>query len=332
MDDQLRKLLFSVEDEEGHCLKDVLVRFYLGNKVRAEAVTTCEQPLEFSTDPKVEIVDVEIFFGEIREWLKVPMDSGHYTHKVKLPQKSPRRSPFQTPQVIAAVIALIGVLVVGYWQFVYKAYIPPHTAQLRVVVRELSNQFPIPNAQVEIADGAHHLQELSDQNGYTGSFPVAVSGAGTIAVMASAGGFERTTINLDRPSNDETATLILKKTTDVTTRTSGTVNRKSPLIGTWQVVANDPNSLIKNGTFTFSTSMPDGSVDVTAQFAVDAFVVHLDGRCTIKGQIAQMTFDAGADSANSWSGTGDFRLDSPTRITGRIQSKRGDDVPFALVK
>lgn len=337
MDVQLRKLLFSVEDEEGKCVKGVLVRFYVGDKIRAEALTTCERPLEFSIDPKVEIVDVEVFFGKIREWLKVPMDSGHYTHKLKIAQKRHGGSPFKSPQVIAAILALTGVLVVGYWQFIYKggskeAYIPPHTVQLRVVVRELSGQSPIPNAQVEIADGAHHLQELSDAKGYTGSFPLAVSGTGTIAVMATAAGFERTTINLDRPSNDETATVVLKKTSDITPVNRGPVNRRFPLSGTWQIEANDPSAIIRNGTFTFSSSLPDGSIDIKAQFAVDAYVVHLDGRCTIKGQIAQMTFDASADPANSWSGAGDFRLDSPTRITGRLQSKRGDDVPFVLVK
>src|SRR5260221_9538080 len=175
MNNILRKLMFSVVDEEKNCVKDVLVRFYVGNKVRAEARTTCERPLEFSIDAKVEVVDIEIFFGKIHEWLKVPMDSGLYTHKVALRQGKGSGSLIRNPQVIAAVIALVGVLVVGYWQFIKSKNPPPfqptpsQTVQLRVVVRELGDQLPVANAQVELEDGAHHPQQLTGANGYTGN-------------------------------------------------------------------------------------------------------------------------------------------------------------------
>lgn len=357
MEVQVRKLLFSVEDQEGQCVKGVLVRFYVGNKVRTEATTTCERPLEFSIDAKVEIVDVEIFFGEIREWLKVPMDSGLYTHKINVQHSKDTQSPIGNPQVIAAVITLVGVLVVGYWQFIYKRGKtpppppPPQSVQLRIGVRDLNDQHPIANAQVEIEDGAHRPSELTDKDGYTNAFILETGGSSTVTVIVTAPGFELTKSNLDRPTKDEIATIVVKRLADVATRDLPVAPTKDhpaaaprknhpdsgnfTLAGTWEIQApDDPaNAAIKDGSFTFSPRQADDSVSVTAHFVIDTIKVALDGTCGVQGRIVHMKFRANTDPAvDTWNGEGDFRFESQSTLTGRLRSKRGDDIPFVLVK
>jgi hypothetical protein len=72
---------------------------------------------------------------------------------------------------------------------------------------------------------------------------------------------------------------------------------------------------------------------VTAHFAVDTIKVVLDGTCGLQGRIVHITFKANTDpGVDSWNGDGDFRFESQTSLTGRLRSKRGDYIPFVLVK
>jgi hypothetical protein len=142
-------------------------------------------------------------------------------------------------------------------------------------------------------------------------------------------------------SDSHRFSILQVQTEDVTNNHSempaaktGTTSRsKFSLAGTWEVepLADPGNALIGKGTFTF-VPQPDGSVLVSAHFSVDTTTVFLQGTCVVKGKIVSMSFKAIVDETNSWSGAGILGVETQTKMTGRLQNKRGEDVPLVLVK
>jgi hypothetical protein len=326
---QLRTLRFSVDDENAQCIDGVLVRFVVDNKVKAEATTTCEKPLEFSIDTKVDTVDIEMFFGKVHEWVKVPMDSGSYTHTLNV-----RINAMKNPTVIAASITALVALIVGYWQFIYKPHnVPPRpqTVQLRIAVNNLSDHHPVAYAQVEIEDGSRNYSQTTDNVGLTGIVSLDKTGPSTVTITVNAPSFEMTTRNLDRPIDNETANVALKGLSEYAQNGHHSSNSNFKLAGTWDIEPpSDPNNaLIKNGSFSF-VPQSNGSVSVTANFAAEGVTVQLYGTCGVTGRVVHMSFNATSSQSGTWSGTGDLLFQPPGTMTGRIQSKRGDDVPLVL--
>jgi hypothetical protein len=89
------------------------------------------------------------------------------------------------------------------------------------------------------------------------------------------------------------------------------------------------NSRIGKGTFDFSPQH-DRSIIVIANVRADDMDVRLTGTATLQGDRLSVTFTATNTGGGSWSGQGDFTFVSSKRLSGRIQSKRGDDIPLTL--
>lgn len=71
---------------------------------------------------------------------------------------------------------------------------------------------------------------------------------------------------------------------------------------------------------------------VSARFVADGTHVTLSGTCGVQDRQVRMHFHATTEQGGSWDGSADLTMESPARMTGRIQSKRGDDVGIVLKK
>lgn len=352
MNEPTRVLLFSVVDRAGSPVSGALVRFYVNNRVRTEGMSGPD-PLRFEISTKVNIVDVEIFYAPVHQWVKVPMNSGKYDFAIDVPparstapQPAPPPSvppnppptdvgkPWLSPGVWAAVIAAISAIIGAYWQFVYK---PKHElktvdkrATVRIVVKDAKTHTGLQYAHVQISDGASLQDDTTDVLGSTKATAIPVSGGSTIQVTADAQGHDRASRNIDRPTSDQTYTIELPPTE--VTRPTATA-RPIRLNGTWDIeAAADPNNArVSNGTFTF-TPQGNGSVLVSAHFVADGTHVTLSGACGVQDRQVRMSFHATTEQGGSWDGSANLTMESATRITGRIQSKRGDDVGIVLKK
>jgi hypothetical protein len=103
--------------------------------------------------------------------------------------------------------------------------------------------------------------------------------------------------------------------------------------GTWQVIITGDinNARVLAGTFQFS-AQDDGEILVNANFRLDDMGVSLSGRCSTVASQVFLQFSARNDAGGTWSGRGDFHLESAAAMNGRILAKNGDDVPIALRK
>jgi hypothetical protein len=331
----MQELFFSVVDQEGRRINGALIRFYVHDKLVMEG-TQRENPLRFATNAPIQNVDVEVFFGRTHEWVKVAMTDHNYELRINTTQNGQDGKKPGWIAIVTTLITALSAIIVGYWQFVYK---PAHSrdygqakqVQLRIKVTDAGSAALLPNTHVVIEDGSRQQEDTTDGNGSTRQFSFPQQGPPNLRITVDAGQYESTVRNLDRPTADQTYTIALKRRTGTTTgpRTTG-----SPQVnGTWTIEAPaDPaNARISNGTFTF-VPQPDKSAVVTAHFVADQMNVQLTGKAGTTGHQVHIEFKAINSVGGSWEGTGDFIFDSPTRMTGRIQSKRGDDIGFVLSK
>jgi hypothetical protein len=325
----MAELLFSVVDREGKPLTGALVRFWVGDKIRTEGAQQ-ENPFSFKIDPAPQNVDVEIFFGKTHKWVKVPMSAGTYNFELE-DKKSNRVT------IIGALIAAVATITVGYWQFVYKPnhadnIAPAKQAQLRIVVRDESSSLGIRDAHVRIEDGSRQPDDTTDGNGSTRQFAFLITGAPTLRITVDARQYESTNRNLDRPTTDQTYTIALKKIPQQPSESASGSTQPSPK-GTWDIEASaDPSGArISRGTFTF-VPQGDGSILVSGHFLADKMEVTLNGTAGQEGRQIHTVFKATTSEGGSWNGSADFTFVSAKKMTGRVQSKRGDDIGVELLK
>jgi hypothetical protein len=60
--------------------------------------------------------------------------------------------------------------------------------------------------------------------------------------------------------------------------------------------------------------------------------VTLSGTATAVGPQVFLKFDAKNDAGGSWSGRGNFSMETSTQMSGHIQPKSGKDVPLTMKK
>src|SRR5664280_752896 len=97
MPDETRTLFFSVVDQHGRRLEGASVRFFVKDKLRAEARLQKDSPIKFEVSNKVEFVDVEVFYAEAHAWTKVSMGDGNVEFSLQAPQSVTSPNPVPAP-------------------------------------------------------------------------------------------------------------------------------------------------------------------------------------------------------------------------------------------
>lgn len=156
MPDPTRALLFSVVDQNGRRLEGASVRFFVKDKLRADARLQKDSPIKFEISNSVEFVDVEVWYGAAHAWTKVPMGDGYveFTLNVSQPEvpvapapnppspiatppgngangQVPPTPPWKTAAVWAASITALAAVIVALVQYGPKSCSgsskePPH--------------------------------------------------------------------------------------------------------------------------------------------------------------------------------------------------------------
>jgi hypothetical protein len=359
MPDQTRALLFSVSDQNGRRLEGASLRFYVKDKLRAEGRLQKDSPFKFEISNKVDFVDVEVWYAEAHAWTKVSMGDGYvefplHVNHPPMPagpalDPGPAGTPagngasgpgaqtpvWKTGAVWAAAITALAAVIVGYWQYGPKApsaKTSTTATKFRVQVLDYSLA-PIGNASVSLADGASHMDGFTDGSGLTPVFSLPQSNQANLTLAVRAGNYAPRLYNLDRPTEDETYTAELEA---IRGDQSGKIAEQSfaiPMAGTWtaQRVGGSNNERITSGTFSFVVE-GKGRALLTGHLHVDKMEVTLSGSCEWHGREVHMAYRATTAQGGSWPGSADLTAESARKLTGRFQSKRGDDVPLVLTK
>ena len=250
-------------------------------------------------------------------------------------------SVWQNPTVIAALIAAITAIIVGYWQFGRpKPPAPDPNAgshNFRVRVMNYTNQTPIKNARVNIIDGVHVFDGSTGDDGLTDIFTLAKSDVPSLDLTATAAGYSQGTWHPDRPTQDETYTLELQRkrgpSNDAKPNPAAPVQFNFVIDGTWSAHGpGDPkNDRVEEGTFSF-VKETKGIANLTGQLRADRMEIIINGKCEWQDVQMHMTYRATNSEGGSWQGSADLTIVAPNKISGRFQSKRGDDIPLVLIK
>jgi hypothetical protein len=226
---------------------------------------------------------------------------------------------------------------------------PVHRTQIAIVTVDKTSQKPLGGALVSLKSVGTSQRKVTNGSGKAAFDGIPVTET-HLTVLASAPGFEDGRIEIDASDSQETYTVSLTQAV-VATSTAKSQQKKATkkvtqvepvltaapaagnLNGTWQVIiiGDINNARARQGTFQFS-AQDDGEILMNANFRLDDMEVSLSGRCSTVASQVFLQFSARNDASGTWSGKGDFRLESPTAMSGRILAKNGDDVPVALKK
>jgi hypothetical protein len=106
------------------------------------------------------------------------------------------------PTVLAASLALVGVLVTGYWQYIYKpAHERSKTVMLAFFVKERGTDKAINNAQVILQRPTRQEEQQTDTFG-TARFAVDPDKEQALHVTVHAAGYQDGSQEIDAPKND----------------------------------------------------------------------------------------------------------------------------------
>jgi hypothetical protein len=231
----------------------------------------------------------------------------------------------------AALFPAAPAVLVGYWQFVYKPSHPddlPHS-QLLIYVRNARTQDAVPSAEVSLQTDNGQKDQTTDSLG-TALFHITKADGSDWRIYASCSGYEKRNIRVDGSTVGSKVELALAEVAHSTT-TVRPLSGVDAIKGTWEVVAVSDvnNSRIQKGTFDFAPQH-DKSIVVNASFHADDMDVKASGSATLQSDRLALSFAATNSVGGKWDGQGDFTLVSPGQLSGRIQSKRGDDIPLSL--
>ena len=295
-------------------------------------------------------VEVEVTFGTFRS--RETVDTRLGSHKVTIPdeylptpQPAPAAAESAPPAnsktwvavlaiLVPAVVAILG----AYWQFVYKPDHVPKDFQIGIFVTDAATRKPVPTASVTLVRATRKEDKPADSLG-TARFQLSPEEAKNLRVEASADNYATGSREIDATGADKQFYVALSALPPPNPK-GGTASKgetgslQAALGGTWEVVIEtDVNNLrLKKGTFDFSPQH-DGSILFSANFDADEMSVKATGTASMRQLVTFLEFHATTAQGGSWNGQGELTL-SPDhkRLTGRIQSKRGDDLPLTLKK
>lgn len=261
--------------------------------------------------------------------------------KASPPASSPMRFTPSTP-VVVAIIGAISAILVGYWQFVYKpSHEPkpgPKAVQLGIFVMDNPTNRPVANAHVTLVRPTRREDRPTDSLG-TARFLISADDGKSLRVEVTAVGYSDGSREIDAPTADASYYVFLAPLTSPEKRggtghTVGGVTKPPVLAGTWEVAVTGDvtNARLSKGTFDF-VPQHDGSILCTANFDADGTKVTATGRASMQAYEVFLDFNATTSVGGSWDGKAEFTLSADHRhLRGRVQSKRGDDIPVTLNK
>jgi hypothetical protein len=119
------------------------------------------------------------------------------------------QSWWRSPTVLVALITLIGVLMTGYWQFVYKpAHEPAKTVQLGFFIKQRGTDKPIEHAQVILQRATRQEEQQTDRFG-TARFAIDPNKEQALHVTVRAAGYYEGSQEIDALKNDGSYTIYL---------------------------------------------------------------------------------------------------------------------------
>ena len=230
------------------------------------------------------------------------------------PSSPPANVPlWRNPVVVAAVIALVGTIIVGWWQFgprpKSETVTKSETVMLLVYVKDDATGSPIRRAKVTLQSSAMPAPKLADDYGRA-EFRLPKGKDSSVDISASAQGYEDATLAIRELVADRQIDLPMHKArvaAPVTPPTSPKSVAAAPS-GTWQVqISGDPAlKRIRSGTFDFAP-VPDGRFAVRGRLVLDGAAVDLEGTAARQNNRVFVQFKAQAE-ARTWNGEGQFDL------------------------
>jgi len=120
------------------------------------------------------------------------------------------KGSWKHPTVLAALITLVGALVTGYWQFVYKpAHEAAKTVHVGFVVKERGTDKFLKDAQVILRRSTTPDEQQTDRFG-SARFEVSPKKEPTLQVTAHAVGYVEASQNIDTPESDHSYYIYLE--------------------------------------------------------------------------------------------------------------------------
>ena len=221
---------------------------------------------------------------------------------------------WRNPAVVAAIIALIGTILVGWWQFGPRFTTGPvaksETVTLIVYVKDDATGVPVPRAKVTLQSSAMPAPKFADDYGRA-EFQLAKGKDSSLDIGASAQGYDNATLAIRELVADRQVELPMRKvrvTAPPVTPPSGPKPAAAAPSGTWQVqISGDPAlKRIQSGTFDFAP-VPDGRFTVRGRFVLEGAAVELDGTASRQNNRVFVQFKAQTE-ARTWNGEGQFDL------------------------
>jgi hypothetical protein len=256
------------------------------------------------------------------------------------PPTSPPAAPATTPaakkygsnltQIIVALIGLVGVLAVGYWQFGPKPETPLKKEVTLTIYVKNQTGGTIHGAQVKLERSTGAENRGADDNGVA-LFTVATGALDAPTVVVSALGFQTKTQGVPAIDRDTRLDVVLDPVATQPPpqrRPSGSTTAAPA--GTWQVQTTGDPSLrrITAGTFLFSPQS-DGRILLEGSITLDGATTSLRG--TAGRQNAQLFLDVTAErNGQSWRSTGTLEVRPANQMSGHLKDAATQDVPFEL--
>jgi hypothetical protein len=356
-----RTLVICIVDARGNYVDGAQAQVFINGVPKAQRHVRKGKPFSLQFSEGVESVEVRVSMGKFRSSEIVSTSIGTYTMTIPdeyLPQAAepqpgpPGVAPQPGPadggipawvKVLGIVVPAIVAIVTAYWQFVYKPNhepmpLPPRVVQLGIFVMDNPTNKPVPNAHVTLVRPTRREDRPTDSLG-TARFQISADDGKSLRVEVTAAAYGDGSREIDAPTTDASYYVFLTPETPP----AGKNGKRAPteevvkpalLAGTWEVAVSGDvtNARLSKGTFDF-VPQHDGSILCTTNFEADGMKITATGRASMRRYEVFLDFDASTSAGGSWKGKAELTLSSDHgHLTGRIQSKRGDDIPMTLHK
>lgn len=336
----LRRLItIDVLDGSGKLLPGFNLQWWEDNKPRGTLTSSTGQArLEPVKGNSIVEIEVEYQGQPQRQKLAVTQQNWTFTYNsvnqppAQAPQPPPGNSGLAswTP-IIVALIGLVGVLAVGYWQFGPKPEPTPTPREvtLTIYVKNRSGG-AIPGAQVRLERSAGPETRGADGNG-AARFTVAIGPRDVSRAVVTATGFRENTQSVPAIERDTSLDVFLEPLPERSPPPSRPLaNGVSVPSGTWQVQMSGNLALrrITAGSMLFSPQ-PDGGILFEGSITLDGAVARLRGKAGRQNTQLFLEFDAESGDRR-WHGTGNLEGRQGKQMAGHVVDAAGREVPLEL--
>jgi len=168
-------------------------------RLRKMSATIAEEVIRINSLPQPAHAPFHITVDEAATQAPAP---AAVTPPIGAPPPNGNMSWWKNPAVLVGLISLAGVLITGYWQFVYKpAHEAAKTVLLAFFVKERGTGKPIENAQVILQRPTRQEEQQTDDFG-TARFAVDPGKEQALHVRVHAAGYHDGSQEVDAPNKD----------------------------------------------------------------------------------------------------------------------------------